>query len=153
MVRGHQRIERTGGEVADWIGLFSRLIGIEGDGIRLCGGVRARLVTGACRASGVTLGSTVLLSASGWRDLERKSDAGLILLAHELVHVRQYREQGFFRFLSAYAGEYLTGRWRGRSHGCAYREISYEAQARTGEALALYLLERGAVLRGGGATA
>lgn len=142
------RAEGVGGEVADWIALIAWLLETRREGIQLLGGRGAGLVTGVCRASAVTVGSAVLFSSSGWRELSRKSDAGLVLLAHELVHVRQYRERGPFRFLWAYGREYLAGRWRGLSHQGAYRAISFEEEARRGEAVARHLLKHEALLRG-----
>lgn len=70
--------------------------------------------------------------AAGWNpdpDLE-----ALALLAHELVHVRQYRELGAWRFRLAYLREYLAGRLRGLGHDAAYRNISFEREARVVEA-------------------
>jgi hypothetical protein len=66
--------------------------------------------------------------ASGWQD-----DADvevLALLAHELVHVRQYRDMGAWRFRWAYLREYLAGRLRRLGHDAAYRNISFERAAR-----------------------
>ena len=54
----------------------------------------------------------------------------LALVAHELVHVRQYRELGPWRFRWAYLREYLVGRLRGQDHIAAYRSISFEHAAR-----------------------
>lgn len=53
------------------------------------------------------------------------------LLAHELVHARQWRALGAARFLGRYLSEYVVGRLRGGSHREAYRMISMEAEART----------------------
>ena len=58
----------------------------------------------------------------------------LALLAHELVHVRQYRELGPWRFRWAYVREYLAGRARRLGHEAAYRNISFECAARELEA-------------------
>lgn len=58
----------------------------------------------------------------------------LALLAHELVHVRQYRELGPWRFRWAYLREYLAGRFRRLGHLDAYRNISFERAAREVEA-------------------
>jgi hypothetical protein len=52
------------------------------------------------------------------------------LLAHELVHVRQWRELGAPRFLWRYLGAYLRGRWSGLNHDAAYRAIPLEVEAR-----------------------
>jgi hypothetical protein len=87
---------------------------------------RARvLVVGwlAPGTAGMTLGRWVLL--------RRGREHDRALLAHEMVHVRQWREQGVIRFLSGYVGEYLRARGRGLGHWDAYRAISFEAEART----------------------
>jgi hypothetical protein len=54
----------------------------------------------------------------------------LALLAHELVHVRQYRELGTWRFRWEYLREYVAGRLRRLGHEAAYRNISFERAAR-----------------------
>lgn len=51
------------------------------------------------------------------------------LLAHELVHVRQYRERGVLRFLAGYLGRYLLLRLGGWSHQDAYRRLPEEIEA------------------------
>jgi hypothetical protein len=86
---------------------------------------RARVVVVAWLApgtTGMTIGRWVLLRRGHERDRD--------LLAHELVHVRQWREQGARRFLTSYVGDYLTARWRGAGHWDAYRSIPLEAEAR-----------------------
>jgi Domain of unknown function (DUF4157) len=55
-------------------------------------------------------------------------DAGLI--AHELVHVEQWRVHHAVPFLVRYLGEYLRGRAHGLRHWAAYAAISFEADAR-----------------------
>jgi hypothetical protein len=52
------------------------------------------------------------------------------LLAHELVHVRQWRELGVARFLWRYLGAYFQGRFRGLNHNEAYLAIPLEVEAR-----------------------
>jgi hypothetical protein len=52
------------------------------------------------------------------------------LLAHELVHVEQYREMGPVRFLTRYVTGYVRA-WRtARSHHQAYLAIPFEQEAR-----------------------
>lgn len=51
-------------------------------------------------------------------------------IQHELVHVRQWREYGVLRFLARYLSEYWRGRRRGLGHDEAYRQISFEVEAR-----------------------
>jgi hypothetical protein len=52
------------------------------------------------------------------------------LLAHELVHVRQWRELGAARFLWRYLGAYARGRAAGLGHQRAYEAIPLEVEAR-----------------------
>lgn len=52
------------------------------------------------------------------------------LVVHELVHVSQWREEGYLRFATRYLGDYLRERLRGRPHMEAYRAIRYEVEAR-----------------------
>lgn len=59
---------------------------------------------------------------------ERLTDPGLV--AHELVHVRQWRELGMVGFLRRYLSDYLRGRRRGLGHHDAYRQIALEVEAR-----------------------
>ena len=49
---------------------------------------------------------------------------------HELVHVRQFAELGYFRFMFRYLKEYLAGRLRGQDHRTAYLAIRAEEEAR-----------------------
>lgn len=68
-----------------------------------------------------TLGSLVIV---------RPASAGSVhLLAHELEHVRQWRELGVVGFLGGYLGAYLACRLRGYPHRSAYRRIPAEVSA------------------------
>lgn len=86
---------------------------------------RARIVIVPTLPPGVramTLGRLVLV---------RTGQAGdRVLLAHELVHVRQWREQGPVGFLLRYLREYLRGRMAGLGHREAYLAIGAEVEAR-----------------------
>lgn len=73
-------------------------------------------------ASGMTLGRWILLR----RGHERRH----ALIAHELVHVEQWRDSGVVRFLAAYLTSYLGGRRRGEAHRAAYLAIPAEEEAR-----------------------
>ncbi len=73
--------------------------------------------------SGLTLGRYVLVTDDRVRDGDRQ------LLAHELVHVRQYAEQGWVPFLARYLTAYLRNVWRLRDHDAAYRAIPAEVEA------------------------
>lgn len=62
---------------------------------------------------------------------DRLEDPGLApLLAHELVHIRQWEEHGVVGFLTRYLVDYLRGRRRGLNHWQAYRQITFEHEAR-----------------------
>ena len=72
--------------------------------------------------AGMTLGRWILLRRGHEHDRD--------LTAHELVHVRQWRELGAVAFLGRYLGAYAGGRWRGLGHHAAYEAIPLEAEAR-----------------------
>ena len=72
-------------------------------------------------ADAITLGRLVLV--------RRGHESSEYLLEHELVHVRQYRERGFFGFLVRYVGRYLLLRLDGWPHLAAYRRLPAEAAA------------------------
>lgn len=73
-------------------------------------------------AAGTTVGRWVLLRAGH----ERRH----ALIAHELVHVEQWRDQGRIGFLVRYLTAYLVSRGRGAAHGAAYLAIPAEQEAR-----------------------
>ena len=52
------------------------------------------------------------------------------MIQHELVHVRQWKELGIVKFLWRYLTDYWQGRRRGLGHDEAYRQISFEQEAR-----------------------
>ncbi len=87
---------------------------------------RARIVDVPWLTPGVaamTLGRVILL--------RRDHADDTALLAHELVHVRQWRELGAARFLWRYLGPYARSRASGLSHQRAYETIPLEVEART----------------------
>lgn len=51
------------------------------------------------------------------------------LLAHERVHVRQWRELGVVGFLQRYVGAYARWRLLGYPHKGAYRRVPLEIEA------------------------
>lgn len=60
----------------------------------------------------------------------RESAAGSpLLLRHELVHVRQWRQLGVAGFGLRYLGAYLRWRLRRYPHWAAYRRIPLEIEA------------------------
>jgi hypothetical protein len=87
------------------------------------GRVRVVGVRGVVRGyAAMTLGRTVLVRH------DRLDDDGL--LAHELVHVEQWREHGRIGFLARYLGGYARALVRERRHRAAYLAIPFEAEAR-----------------------
>ncbi|MHB8671928.1 MAG: hypothetical protein ACYDAD_15430 [Acidimicrobiales bacterium] len=72
-------------------------------------------------ADAITIGSLVCV--------RRAAASDPVLLAHEAVHVRQWRELGPVRFLVSYLGAYLRWRARGCGHAEAYRRIPLEVEA------------------------
>ncbi len=86
---------------------------------------RARLVVVPVLTRGIagmTLGRWILV--------RRGHEHDRALIAHELVHVRQWRELGSVRFLVRYLGAYAQSRWHGLGHQAAYEAIPLEAEAR-----------------------
>ncbi len=75
-------------------------------------------------ADGMTIGRFVLL-----RDDHIENRAST-LLAHELVHVRQFAEMGMPRFFASYFGSYFKNLARTRNHRQAYLDIPLEIEAR-----------------------
>lgn len=76
---------------------------------------------------GVTLGPLVLADP---RLLQEHGVALARLVVHELVHVRQFAELGYARFMFRYLREYVTARLHGEGHREAYLGISAESEAR-----------------------
>ena len=72
-------------------------------------------------AAATTLGSLILVRR------DRADD--VLLLTHELVHVRQWRTLGRVGFLRRYLGAYLRWRLRLYPHWAAYRRIPIEIEA------------------------
>lgn len=74
-------------------------------------------------AEGMTSGRFVLLKR------DEPQDGTSSLIAHELVHVRQFAERGRIWFAAAYVFHYLRNLVRSRSHHRAYRAIPQEIEA------------------------
>jgi hypothetical protein len=75
--------------------------------------------------AGITLGRLVIVSKKA-----AASDGLNKLLAHEMVHVEQWRRLGTLRFVATYLGSYARFRCRGYGHWAAYRRIPLEVEAR-----------------------
>jgi hypothetical protein len=74
--------------------------------------------------AGITLGRFVIL------DHDLPADGRSVLLAHELVHARQWAELGVVGFLVRYLAGFTTALRRQRRWQRAYRDISLEQEAR-----------------------
>ncbi|MGZ4688531.1 MAG: hypothetical protein ACXVKA_13175 [Acidimicrobiia bacterium] len=87
--------------------------------------VRARVVVVPALTPGI-----VAMTIDRWILVRSGRELDVDLIAHELVHVQQWRELGVLRFLVRYVGEYLRLRLEGKQHWAAYSAISFEAEAR-----------------------
>ena len=74
--------------------------------------------------AGMTLGRTVLLA----KDVATDGDS--TLLAHELVHVRQWSDQGVLDFSRRYVSSFAKNLKTERRWNAAYRQIDAEIEAR-----------------------
>lgn len=74
--------------------------------------------------AGMTIGRVVFLAR------RTAPETPSTLLAHELVHVRQFSELGILRFAWRYNLAFAQGLWRLRSWNGAYRAIPAEVEAR-----------------------
>lgn len=86
---------------------------------------RVRIVVVPLLTPGIvamTLGRSVLV--------RRGHEHSVGLIAHELVHVEQWRVLGPVRFLRGYLGAYVRARRAGLGHWDAYRAIPLEQEAR-----------------------
>jgi len=73
---------------------------------------------------GLTSGRLVFLTK------DDDQSGGRPLMAHELVHVEQFRRQGRLVFAAIYFSDYLRGVARHRRHRQAYLDIRQEREAR-----------------------
>ncbi len=75
-------------------------------------------------SAGMTIMRLVFLLSDENRRGDRK------LMAHELVHVRQYAELGYLRFSFRYLRDYFTNLIEMKNHRAAYLAIAAEVEAR-----------------------
>ena len=75
----------------------------------------------------ITLGSTIYVQSDRYEAVVRGDEPELI--AHELVHVDQWRTYGKLGFLAKYLSDYTRLRLLGLTHGQAYRGIGFEHAA------------------------
>jgi hypothetical protein len=74
-------------------------------------------------------GGAAAITIGSWVSVRKRSAGNEHLLRHELVHVRQWRELGFFGFLRIYLLSYGYWRLKGYGHWAAYRRIPLEVEA------------------------
>ncbi len=74
---------------------------------------------------GITIGRRIFLSTSV------SEDGTSALLAHELVHVRQWAELGLIGFLWNYLGDFSRNLIRSKRWNHAYHQIRAEQEARS----------------------
>ncbi len=96
----------------------------------------SRIFTLILQVHGITFGRHIfVMPALIAKDYENRRKLSLELAAHEIVHVLQYKNEGFFKFFY----KYLTGywgnlrskkNWNSVSRHEAYLEISFEREAR-----------------------
>ncbi|HEX8637881.1 MAG TPA: hypothetical protein VF692_07465, partial [Pyrinomonadaceae bacterium] len=98
------------------------------------------LLTRAISVNGITFGGKVLIMPA-LVSLNRKNQKKLPddLIVHEIMHVIQYAEQGFAKFLYRYLKFYWvnlrkTGEWNFAARRRAYLEIPFEIEARAAAA-------------------
>ncbi len=72
-------------------------------------------------AAAITLGRLIIVRS--------RAAGSRRLLAHELVHVEQWRRHGALGFLARYLAAYVRWRLRGYPHWAAYRRIPFEVEA------------------------
>jgi hypothetical protein len=120
-------VRLTGFFTADERSSLERLVpGIDLDAIRL--GVLPDAVTRAMPTLGaITLGPRILVRPGVF---EEDRAVLLDLLAHEVVHVAQWRRLGPAWFLVRYLTDYLRLRATGSGHTDAYLRIPAEEEAR-----------------------
>ena len=79
--------------------------------------------------SAITLGSTIMIRPDRYERALEGEEAELV--AHELIHVEQWRRYGPVGFLRRYLLDYARLRMIGLTHDQAYRGIGFEHDAYT----------------------
>ncbi len=96
----------------------------------------AHLITGVCRVGAITFGRRVFVApAFIMRDESKRLITPGWLVAHEAMHVLQYKQRGSASFLVRYVYGFWralrkTGRWDKAARMTAYLDIAEECAAR-----------------------
>jgi hypothetical protein len=96
----------------------------------------AKLITKLIRVDGITLGRIVFVNPDlAFYDENQRLCLSKNLLSHELTHVIQYNQLGFFGFLYKYLKDYFVllrekKAWDSKARMESYWEIPHEIEAR-----------------------
>lgn len=96
----------------------------------------SRIFTLILQVHGITFGRYILIMPDLIvKDFENRRRLSPELAAHEIVHVLQYKKEGFAKFFYKYLTGYLKNlrtknNWNADSRHEAYREIPFEREAR-----------------------
>jgi RHS repeat-associated protein len=96
--------------------------------VRIYHGFIARILTTENR-NGITIGRRIFVNQRTYQHYKAGTAEGAGIIGHEVAHVLQYRDNGFFGFLYAYLQEYILLRREGMSHEDAYNEVRFEIEA------------------------
>jgi hypothetical protein len=104
--------------------------------VNFYGGKISRVITKILQVHGITFGRNIFIMPNLIdMDFERRRKLSLELAAHEIVHVLQYKKEGFLKFFYKYLTNYWKNLrrkkdWSANSRHEAYREIPFEREAR-----------------------
>lgn len=107
--------------------------------ITISHGCVARWLTETFKVGAITIGRHVFISPRHVKHVaEGRRELPGWLVTHEAVHVLQYENEGFVRFLYTYLQEYwqllrASGRWDPAARTAAYLAIAKECAAREAE--------------------
>ncbi len=96
----------------------------------------SRIFTLVLKVHGITFGRRIFVMPDLIsNDFENRRKLPLELAAHEIVHVLQYKKDGFARFFYKYLSSYWKNlraekSWDSVARQQAYRDIPYEREAR-----------------------
>lgn len=104
--------------------------------INFYSGIFSQVLTFVLRVHGITFGNQIFIMPELIAtDVENRRCLPLELAAHEVVHVLQYKKQGFVGFFYRYLSDYWKNlrpkeNWSFQSRHEAYLEIPFEIEAR-----------------------